>query len=151
MRAEAIAPLAVIRALPERFRDRDVVHFEDNTGALFAYARGSSKDVPTARMVHMFHAYCAALGTRVWFEYVPSGANLADQPSRGEFDLLRELGSESFELDWPDATDSWLEAVDDAFRRYAAASTRMERRWRDEIEEAIETVRAWAARDGVTP
>ena len=64
---------------------------------------------------------------------------------------MRELGSESFELDWPDATDSWLEAVDDVFRRYAAASTRMERRWLDEIEEAIEKVRAWAARDGVTP
>ena len=34
-----------------------------------------------------------AIDANVWLEYVPSGANLADLPSRDEFTLLREWGS----------------------------------------------------------
>ena len=91
--AEALAPVVALLADPEAFRDREVVSYIDNTGVLFGYAKGCSRDVPTARLVHTFHAMSAALGAQVWFSYVPSKANLADLPSRGEFDLLRELGS----------------------------------------------------------
>ena len=76
------------------FRDREVVHYIDNSGALFGLGKGASRDVPTARLVHIFHALAAALGMLVWFSYVPSKANVADLPSRLEFGLLREMGSQ---------------------------------------------------------
>ena len=44
-----------------------------------------------SRMAHFFHAIAAALEANVWFEYVPSAANIADLPSRGEFEKLVEL------------------------------------------------------------
>ena len=37
------------------------------------------------RVVNAFHAAQFALMSRVWFEWVPSAANLADLPSRAEW------------------------------------------------------------------
>ena len=53
---------------------------------------------------------CAAAGTQVWFEYVPSGANIADLPSRDDFELLAELGSVPFDIKIQVAT-SWTTLV----------------------------------------
>ena len=36
----------------------------------------------SARLVHAFHAGQACAQTAVWFEYVPTKANPADEPSR---------------------------------------------------------------------
>ena len=38
--------------------------------------------------------------------------NLADEPSRDEFGLLRELGSEAFDVRWPDMDSSWAGAFE---------------------------------------
>ena len=76
------------------------------------------------------------------FSYVPSKANVSDLPSRGEFALLREMRSvEVAEVRWPEASQSWLEAVRGAFREFAPAKLRQEKRWRSEIVEAIEVER----------
>ena len=140
MLAEAIAPAVAVLSLPDLFRDREVVSFIDNTGALYAYARGSSRDVETSRLVHIFHACCAAMSVLVWFEYVPSGANLADLPSRGEFELLNEFGSIPFEIVWPTVGEDWLHAIDRIFAKHAPPRTRREKRWRAEVTD--ETARA---------
>ena len=92
--AEAVAPVVAVLSDPDAFRDREVVHYIDNSGALFGLGKGASRDVPTARLVHVFHALAAALGMLVWFSYVPSKANVADLPSRLEFELLKEIGSQ---------------------------------------------------------
>ena len=55
---------------PGQFRDRDVIHFIDNAGALAILAKGYSKDEDCGRMTHFYHAIAAALQARVWFEYV---------------------------------------------------------------------------------
>ena len=54
-------------------------------------------------MISVFHTMNAALGANVWFEYVPSKANIADLPSRGDFELLRsnDFKAEWFDLVWP--------------------------------------------------
>ena len=36
-----------------------------------------------------------------WFEYVPSAANLADLPSRGDVDVLNELRATRVNTMWP--------------------------------------------------
>ena len=36
----------------------------------------------SAHIVHVLHAWATAASTAVWFEYVPSAANPADEPSR---------------------------------------------------------------------
>ena len=60
----------------------DVIHFIDNTSALAALTKGYSGVPDSARLVHMFHAWAAGAGANVWFEYVPSAPNSADEPSR---------------------------------------------------------------------
>ena len=73
---------------------------------------------------------------------MPSKANVADLPSRLEFALLKEMGSQEVkELRWPPATESWLEAVRSAFKEFAPAKRRQEKKWRSEIVEAIEVER----------
>ena len=63
--------------------------------------KGYSGDLDSARLIHVFHAAVAVMGVNPWLEFVPSGANIAELPSRGEFSLLQELGSKEFKVEWP--------------------------------------------------
>ena len=54
----------------------------DNTSALAALTKGYSGLPDSARLVHVYHAWAAVTRAHVWFEYVPSDANVADLPSR---------------------------------------------------------------------
>ena len=101
------------------FRGREVIHFIDNTGALYGLMKGYSRDVDSARLVHVFHTICAALGTRVWLAYVASKANIADLPSRGDFDLLlREYGSTRVAFMFPPLELSWAGAFATVFKAF---------------------------------
>lgn len=151
-RKQQIGPLETLGALvcylsrPEQFRNRQVIHFIDNTGALFSMAKGYTKVVDAARMVHVFHSLCAAVNAQVWFEFVPSGANLADQPSRGELELLSELGSTAFMARWPDMDASWEKAFVQIFNEFGAKPTKAEKRARRTVEDAVSADRAKRAR-----
>ena len=152
-RKQQIGPLETLGALvcylsrPEQFRNRQVIHFIDNTGALFGMAKGYTRVVDAARMVHVFHSLCAAINAQVWFEFVPSGANLADQPSRGELELLSELGSTAFEARWPDMDASWASAFTRIFDEFGVKPNKAEKRARREVAEAISSDRAKRARN----
>ena len=50
----------------------------------------------------MFKAFCLGLGVSIWFQWVPSKANIADLPSRSEFALLRRLGASEVPLGFPE-------------------------------------------------
>jgi hypothetical protein len=105
---------------PDQFRGRQVIHFIDNVGALCGMHKGYSRDLDnSARQVHIKDSVCAAAGTQVWFEYVPSGANIADLPSRDDFELLAELGSVPFDIQWPPVGLSWYDTFVDAWERAA--------------------------------
>ena len=67
---------------PELLAGREVIHWIDNTSALAALSKGYSGVPDSAHLVHVFHAWAACSGTMVWFEYVMSEANPADEPSR---------------------------------------------------------------------
>ena len=84
----------------------DVIHFADNTAANGAASKSYSSSPDLARIVHAFSVRKSELGSRVWIEYVPSEANLADGPTRpereGAFDaLLQDFGAVEIEFVMP--------------------------------------------------
>ena len=84
-----LAGVAAYTSRPEQFRDRDVIHFIDNQGALTGLAKGYSRDVDSARLISVFHTMNAAVRANVWFEYVPSAATgvattLRDRPPQDQ-------------------------------------------------------------------
>jgi len=95
MQCEIAAATWVYYSAPHIFKSRRVIHFIDNTGALSALLHGYARKLDCARMVNSFHLLAASLRLRVYFEWVPSMANVADLPSRasepGAMPLYRTL------------------------------------------------------------
>ena len=85
MQGEGVGAVAPLFTLPALFRGRSVVQFQDNTGALSALIHGYASKPDMSRIVNVFHLAQFVLRARVWFEWVPSAANLADLPSRLEY------------------------------------------------------------------
>ena len=141
---ETIAPLVALLSTPERFRDRDVVLFIDNTGALFGIGKGDCHDADSGRLIHLFHCMCQALNVRVWVEHVPSGANISDLPSRDEFELIRKMGSKPVGKEatrFPDISLSLTEACRALLREFARPPSKAAKRHRAELEQAVESLR----------
>ena len=114
-----------------------MVCYIDNTAALCSYAKAASSDVDSARMVHEFHALCHMLCARVWFSWVPSKSNIADLPSRNEFSLLQELGSDAFAAVIPRFGASWADVIFESKVISAVNLRTRERRWLKEATDAI--------------
>ena len=91
---ETLAAMAPYTTWPERFAGRRVVHFIDNTVALSSLIHGYARQADMAEMVNAFHLYMAGLRTATYMDYVPSKANIADDPSRGSHYLPRAMGAE---------------------------------------------------------
>ena len=115
---EMVAAIAVYYTLAARVRGREVNHWIDNTVALSALVHGYARKVDLARMVNAFHLQASGLDTHVWFEFVPSLANIADLPSRDEFELLTRLGGRRVPLTVPPAGD-WIAPLDTWLSRFA--------------------------------
>ena len=88
---ENLAAAAVGFTVPDVLRDRLVLHFVDNQGALANLVSGSSRDVDSKRIVLASALHLSSLSCRVWYEWVASAANIGDKPSRLEFDLVHAL------------------------------------------------------------
>ena len=71
-------------------RGEHVIHWIDNESAVYALVKGYN----SARIVTLYHSCVSQLGITPWIEYVQSEDNIADLPSRGEFELLRILGGD---------------------------------------------------------
>ena len=138
---EALAAAAAYSSAPDQLRGRDVVHFIDNTGAMFGLSRGASRDYDTSRMAHVFQVLAAALSCRVWFEYVPSGANISDLPSRQDLTLLRSMGAVEFQLEWPPFGGSWSAVLSSTFAAYSGRRSGAAKRSREEVGGALSSLR----------
>ena len=79
---ELVAALLPYLTFPGEFAGRPVLHWIDNTAALAALTKGYSKASDSAHLVHAFHAWVTTSLSSVWFEWVKSAANPADEPSR---------------------------------------------------------------------
>ena len=86
---EALAAIAAYSTYPAVIAGRKVIHFVDNTVALSALVHSYAKKPELAKSVNVFYLQMIALRARVFFEYVPSKANIADLPSREAFTELR--------------------------------------------------------------
>ena len=123
---ELLAAVAAYTTFHAELRDRRVIHWIDNTSALAGLIRGYAGSIDSARIVHAFHALNVGLRTDVWFEYVASKANIADLPSRMDFDLLKSLSAQERQCvlpsteDWLQPAQMWIEA-----RRFCEASEKV--------------------------
>ena len=86
---ELLAAIAVYPTYPALFAGRKVNHFIDNTVALSALVHGYSGKPDLAKGVNEFYLQMLSLRASVYLDWVPSKANIADLPSRGEFRALR--------------------------------------------------------------
>ena len=116
---EVLAGVAVYYTYPERVRGRQVNHFIDNTVALSGLVHGYARKLDLARMINAFHLQIAALDANVYYEFVPSKCNVADLPSRDDFELLEEQGGRRTAMGFPPASD-WTGPLDLWARRLQA-------------------------------
>ena len=87
--------------MPARLRGRRVLHYIDNTGALAALVNGYTKAPDMAPLVSAFHVQLLGLRSMVFFDWVPSGANVADWPTREEKKHLIPSHARRFETALP--------------------------------------------------
>ena len=86
---ELLAAAAVYVSLPHSaFHEQDVVHYIDNSSALYGMTKGYSSIPDSLAIIRAFHAANLALRANVWFNYVATKANVADLPSRGALDEM---------------------------------------------------------------
>ena len=98
---EILGELVPYLSTPGLFAGCDVIHFVDNTSAIYSVIKGASTSADSARLVHLISCVLCALDTKVYFEYVPSKENIADAPSRYDFDLVLGLGARRVSLVFP--------------------------------------------------
>ena len=70
-------------------------------------------------LISVFHTISAAIGVNAWFEFVASGANVSDLPSRG---LIAELeappySAAPFDVAWPDVA-AWQGDLSSFFQSF---------------------------------
>ena len=102
---ELLAAASSYFSLSQWIKHRDVIHFIDNTAAVSGITKGYSAQPDSARIIHAYHALNVRMQTQVHFEWVRSEANIADLPTRGQFDLLKEYGSKAIPFVIPPISD----------------------------------------------
>jgi hypothetical protein len=70
-----------------------VIYFIDNNSARFSLITGASPVLQSLRIIHEGWLLDAASLSLPWYARVPSVSNVADYPSRLQFDLMRMLSS----------------------------------------------------------
>ena len=90
----AVIPLA-LRVWGSRFEHRNVLMFVDNNAAKDALVHGISTSHAMSEVIRDTRLTCTSLSLGVWYDRVPSPANLADAPSRGETAELDKIGAKA--------------------------------------------------------
>ena len=116
---EALAAECVYESLPTIMRNADVLHFVDNTSALYGVVKGSSPQPDSTRIIFSLHLRQLLDRFVVWFSYVASAANVSDLPSRGaiaEMAAALRAVDPTFTIEdgavavvFPDISDGWLD------------------------------------------
>ena len=146
---ECLAAAAVLYSLPaDRLRGMDAIMWIDNLSAKYGLQKAYSKVSDSGRIINSFKVKQAELCMRIHFEYVPSKQNLADLPSRGDFEHMRRVIEEATGIFPRLACEQWHECVVPDFRSWEAAllttgakrKTRSGSRGRLRKRRAVETV-----------
>ena len=70
---------------------RDVIFFIDNQSVCAALAKGATKSDDLQAFTTAWHARAHKLGVRVWFEWVDSKSNPADELSRWQTSIFTRV------------------------------------------------------------
>ena len=95
----AMVPLSLME-WPELYRGRHVVWYVDNTSAMHSFVKGAAKDAALERLVNITWMLAFHLRCSIWFEWVDTDSNWADNLSRDLKDcrFTRELGYEPTQM-----------------------------------------------------
>ena len=98
----AMIPIALL-TWPHVFRGRSVAWYVDNTSAMHSFVKGAASDVHLERIVTSMWIIAFHLETDIWFEWVDSGSNWADDLSRhlDRCEFSRSLGFRPVQIDDP--------------------------------------------------
>ena len=89
---EALAAASVLETLPEKVTaGRSAIMWIDNLAAKYGLQKSYSKVPDSGRIINAFALKQAALGMRIWFEWIPSEQNISDLPSRDKLHELEEV------------------------------------------------------------
>ena len=119
---ECLAATTVLYSLPaERLRGMDAIMWIDNLSAKYGLQKSYSKVSDSGRIINAFKVKQAALNLRAHFEYVPSEQNLADLPSRGDFEKTKRVIEEATGIFPRLARIQWHDCVVPDFSTWEAA------------------------------
>ena len=93
------------------------LHFVDSNPARQCLVRARSRQPDLNQLAGMVWYVAGYTLRRYWCDYVPSKANLADAPSRGDFHIMKQLGVRIEFTDLSDclvAVESWMSTMDGA-------------------------------------
>ena len=76
----------------DRIQNRSLILFIDNDSAAASLVKGYSPKVDSGAIVGEFWLLAAQLRVHVYIDRVESKSNLADGPSRNQFDEIKGLG-----------------------------------------------------------
>ena len=93
MGLEIFAVVVALSTFWVHLQGRSVIVFVDNTGGEHALLRGSAKSSDHNALVHGIWTAALLGNIGLWFERVSSRENIADLPSREEYELLKQLGA----------------------------------------------------------
>ena len=86
-----MAILLALASFDNLIRGRKVVLYTDK-GAEGTTKKGSAKAIDHNALIHAIWVLALELKTHLWIERVPSKLNLADSPSRYEFEVMEDIG-----------------------------------------------------------
>ena len=96
---ETLAILIALNTFATELEGRKVVLFFDNSGAEKATAKGSAKAFDHNLLIHEIWSHTVSNEVKLWIERVPSELNVADLPSRFEYELVDSIAA--WKAPWP--------------------------------------------------
>ena len=105
---ETLAAPVAIMTWRERLANRSSFVFVDNNGALAALVKGYSGQLDGSELIAFFWVLAARCRISLFLDRVPSPANIADGPSRGDYALLERMGARRVTL-----STKWLDLLRD--------------------------------------
>ena len=110
--AELLPVLLAKTTWSAEFTDRPCICFIDNDSARYSLIKGYSPILDSSRIINETWMKDAELGIASWYARVPTCCNIADDPSRLDFTVLRNMYKSreytvSVPDDWGSSTDLW--------------------------------------------
>ena len=105
--AEVYTVLIAKQLMAERIKGRRVISFIDNDAARFSIINSNSSSDTVGDMLMINCVLDSTLDLSCWYERVASDSNLADLPSRLQFEELLDMGSQPMGVIHEDSIHGW--------------------------------------------